>query len=130
MSDCDPEIYKKAIPFGEPGNDPRAARAKSKPWSIRNAIKRVANMNAEEIAQMMKDPNLTMAQLVALTKFQMATKGRNVKAQQQIEDSVDGRIVQASVSANISLAEIIAKSYDKKYLESDEPDESGVESSE
>jgi len=116
----------KKTQFGQEGGaDPKEAREKSSPWSIRMATKRIARMTVTEAKAMADRKNeLTMAQAVAAMKFQRALNG-DVRAMQQLEDSIDGKLVEKRVEAKTSLEDLVMAS-----LEGDEGNERVTEISE
>jgi hypothetical protein len=104
MSEGNKDIAKhgEATRFGaERGPDPAEAVNKRNeefghPNSIRGSIRRIACLRRSELADMVKDENLSMAQVVAVSKYQKAMKG-DVKAMKELEDSVDGKLVETKI---------------------------------
>lgn len=86
--------------FGEAGGaDPATATLEGNPkWSIRHAIRHIGTLTRAELQTLAQDPDLTMAQLVAVKKYLSATSNRpNIKAMDKLEDSVDGKLVEKKV---------------------------------
>lgn len=122
--------------FGaEGGADPREAAKKRKiSWrSVRRATQRIAGLEFTEeskptaatITRMMGKPGtITGAQIAAIRLFELVSKG-NLKAIKEFTEQVDGKLVQKSIQASATLAEIVSKSYDPQFLsgKDDEPDE-------
>lgn len=80
--------------FGAPnGLSPKAARQMGNaPWSVRNAIRRIAAMDFDDFDCFLKEPDkITLAYAIAIQKFQKALKG-DVNAMQQLEDAIDGKL--------------------------------------
>lgn len=130
MSNGNPDINKYSVPFG-PDNDPHKAQKKSAPWSIRNAVRRIC---AREMIKMQADEKMTierlaelvfdgrqpsMGEMVALRRVFEALRG-NPKFSQFVTEDVDGKLVQKTVEAKATLAEIVSKSYDEE--QADEPE--------
>lgn len=123
--------------FGaENGPNPSEAAKKrneqSNPTSVRQALRRLAGMEIEigipptpqDIAAAFgnKGKKITMAQMVAYKKFTMAIITGDVKAMQQIEDSIDGKLVNTNINAEASVADLIAQA--RKELRN-EPSDAG-----
>ena len=73
--------YLEGKRFGEAGGaNPSEAARKSAPWSIRSSIRYAAGLTQEELKEHMKNPKLTLAQLTALKKFQLAMQKGDVRA--------------------------------------------------
>ena len=107
--------------FGEKGGaDPKEAQKKK--TSIRAATRRFAAMDVGDAVSLSKDKDefnkLSLAQAVALSKFKKALSG-DVRAMQQLEDSVDGKLVERKVEATTTLEELVLGSFDyeEKYAE-------------
>lgn len=102
--------------FGSPGGpDPRAAQKASvakaqETRSVRAAIRRFAGYTIEELQSMSRKRNIPAAHMLAIAKFQKAISG-DVKAMQQIEESIDGKLVEKKVEAKVTLAELVLESY-------------------
>lgn len=75
------------------GIHPKVARRMGNaPWSVRNAIRRIAAMDVKDFKKLAKsNENMTFAYAVAIVKFQKAMSG-DLNAMQQIEDTVDGKL--------------------------------------
>lgn len=87
----------EATRFGQAdGADPSEAAKKAAPWSVRNSIRRFGLMDNETLQEAMQDPRRTQLELIAIQKLLVARKG-NIMAAQQIEDSVDGKLVEKKV---------------------------------
>lgn len=91
-----PDIVEigKNTRFGAPnGVNPKIARQKGNaPWSVRNAIRRIAAMDVGDFDLFIRQPNnVTLAYAVAIKKFQKAING-DLNAMQQIEDAIDGKL--------------------------------------
>ena len=87
----------KATQFGQEGGaDPAEAAKQAAPWSVRNSIRRFGMMDNEMLHEAMNDPRRTQLELIAISKLLAARKG-NIMASQQIEDSVDGKLVEKKV---------------------------------
>lgn len=131
-----PEIAKlgEGTRFGaENGPDPkeagqRAQRMHGAPHSVRIALRRLAAaefdlegpLTPQKLARVFGNTRGTMtgAQMAACKKFQQAMS--NPKAMDSLIEHIDGKLVQKTVEAKVTLAEIIAKSYDDAYLEGEE----------
>lgn len=119
-----------ATQFGkERGPDPSAAATKKNneqhAQSIRVALRRLATADfditkpltlEELVTKFGRDGTvITGAQMLAARKFLMALKG-DVRLLQQVTDDIDGKQVQAVAEAKITLADLVAASYDKHIL--------------
>lgn len=126
----------KATQFGaENGPDPVEAGKKGghTGGSIRASIRRLAaqdidltrNLTHTDIVKMFgrNQGKVSMAQALAAAKFQKALKG-DVKAMAQLEDSVDGKLVEKRIEAEVTLADLVNGSY-----EHEQESESNQESS-
>jgi hypothetical protein len=108
-----------ATRFGaEKGPDPVEAAQKAQPWSIRNSIRRFGLMNLDELKEAYKDPRTKSNELVAIRKFMKAMAG-DVKAMQQLEESVDGKLVETKV-------EVRADSYADLLQQAEEARRNGI----
>lgn len=136
-----PDIVKYKKDFGsEGGADPSEAGklGAKKTNSIRKAVRRIAAMEvgfAMSLTEKQVMEKLTMAEAVALSKFRAALGG-DVKAMKELEDSVDGKIVEQRVHAEVTLADLVTGSleYDEEFkepidaeFETAEPSDSQVE---
>ena len=82
--------------FGQPGGaDPAEAARRGKPWSVRNAVRKLA---AEEVNA--EDPNsskpkgiMTRAQIIAMRQLEKAMAGDS-QAAMYVTDNVDGKLAQ------------------------------------
>ena len=106
----------KETQFGGPRGNKRGN------GSIRGNIRRLAHMHPED-AQDLIGKAETMAELIAARKYQVALSG-DVKAMQQLEDSVDGRLVEKKVEAEVTLADLVNKSFEVENEERDGEGES------
>lgn len=119
--------HSKATQFGQPnGVDPKLARAIAKPGSVRNALRRIGaqrtgseqDMTPEKIAAMLypgaKLAGLTMAERVAVKKFQVAVLEGNTSAMDKIEESIDGKLIQPTMNADF---DVIRNMSDEELLE-------------
>lgn len=106
------------------GPDPSEAGKKSQekignPMSVREALRRIATFEIEvgkppkpqDIAAMFSrgGNRMTMAQMMAYRKFTKAIIEGDVKAMQQIEESLDGKVPNVNLNTETSLAELIAE---------------------
>ncbi len=100
--------------FGQPGGpDPQEARAKQvNPSSVRAQVRRIAALTRTEFKQAYDSNAATMAMIVAASKYQKAVKG-DVKAMQQIEDSVDGKLADRKIEAQVTLADLVNGSFEQ-----------------
>jgi len=106
-----PGQYLKGYRFGEPGGaDPAEAAAKSPRNSIRSAVRRIGAMDDETLAHYCKEGKLSQSQKLALKKFSLAIKDGDIRAMQQLEESIDGKLVETKV-------EVVADSYAALVLE-------------
>jgi hypothetical protein len=116
----------EATQFGaEGGANPSEAAAKSNGGSIRGAVRRIAHMHPDD-AKKLADPNspqATMALIVAATKYQRALKG-DVRAMQQLEDSIDGKLVEKQIQAETTLEELVTGSFEHEQREESRAEES------
>lgn len=126
--------------FGSGGADPSAAAKKrnteQNPSSIRLALQRIMAteiditqpMTAEQIAKAFgrNGVKVSIAQAMAVRKVMQAHK--EWKAMDSLIDHVDGKQVQAVVEAKVTIADILAASYDKKFLAEADDDESDTQS--
>lgn len=88
------------------------------PASVRQALRRLASLEVEfgkspqpeQISKIFgcETGKATMAQMLAFRKFTRAIKDGDVKAMQQIEDSLDGKLPTTNVNAETSLADLIS----------------------
>ncbi len=114
-----PIQYLEGKRFGEPGGaDPAEAARKGTPWSIRNSIRRFGLMSLEELQKAYKDPRTKTNELVAIRKFMKAMQG-DVKAMQQLEESVDGKLVETKI-------EVKTDSYADLLQQADEARRNGI----
>lgn len=105
--------------FGEEGGaDPAEAARKAAPWSIRNSIRRYGLMSMEELQDAYKDKRTKANELVAIRKFMSALKG-DVRAMQQLEESLDGKLVETKV-------EVRADSYADLLQQAEEARRNGI----
>lgn len=84
------------------------------PNSIRSSIRRIACLTQAELKELANDPRLTMAQTVAVRKF-MAACGKfpNIKAMKELEDSVDGKLVEKKIEVTTdSYADLLKQATD------------------
>lgn len=112
--------YAEGHRFGDKGGaDPVAAGSKGGKTSIRKSVRRIAGMTVEH-AMSLTDKEilqkLSMAEAVALHKFKRALSG-DVRAMQQLEDSVDGKVVEQRIHAEVTLADLVTGSleYDEEF---------------
>lgn len=121
----------KATQFGQPGGPVPAEAAKGKnPHSIRNAVRRVGAMDVDQALAISSAPNrgkLSMVEAVALAKFKQALAG-NVMAMHQLENSIDGKLVDKQVSAETTLEELVLGSYDHEDEYAENAKEQGADS--
>lgn len=112
--------YGKNTRFGsDRGADPSEAGRKGahKKWSVRDSSRRMAALTVGEAKEMMENiDELTVAQAVALAKFQKAMKG-DTKAMLQFTEDVDGKLVDRKVHAEVTLADLVTGSleYDEEF---------------
>jgi hypothetical protein len=112
-------IFGAATRFGaENGPDPVESAHKAQPWSIRNSIRRYGLMSMEELQEAYKDKRTKANELVAIRKFIKAMAG-DVKAMQQLEESVDGKLVETKV-------EVRADSYADLLQQAEEARRNGI----
>lgn len=105
------------------GPDPRAAAEKRNAMhpnrlSVRDSIRRLAAMEVEvgkpvsqrDIARVFgrEGVHITLAQSIAWRKYQKALLDGDVKAMQQIEEAIDGKVPNQNINTEASLAELIA----------------------
>lgn len=74
-------------------------------------------MSQEQLKEFAQDPNLTTAELLAVKKFMIATgadkKYPNVKAMKELEESVDGKLVETKVEVTTdSYADLVRQAAD------------------
>lgn len=102
------EIGKKTQFGQEDGADPAEAARKASPWSIRMSIRRFGLMDQETLEEAARDPNRSQFELIAIKKILVARKG-NTTAMQQLEESVDGKLVEKKVEVKTdSYAALVA----------------------
>ena len=121
MSNPELAEHGKTTRFGQPnGPDPvEAQKTSSKPWSIRNSIRRMSAMAFDDFKDMVSRPeSLTVAQTIAAVKIQKAIKGE-IRAMQQLEESVDGKVTDKIAEAQVTLADLVTGSfeYDNNYAD-------------
>ena len=105
------EIGKNTRFGAHGGVNPRKARwTGAEPWSIRNAIRRMAAMHIKDFENMTQSKELTMAQAVAAAKWKKALAG-DIRAMQQLEDSVDGKLTEKKAEAQAALAYLVEASF-------------------
>lgn len=127
------ELGKKTH-FGS-GQDPNAYRNKTKPWEIRNALRRLMlleinpgeNVTLDKLCEVFggKD-RISLAQLAACKKYQQALQ--HGKFMDTLIEHVDGPQVQMKMEANVSLAEMIVEAQRGRITNQqpgEEPEQSG-----
>lgn len=107
--------------FGAPGGPDPSEAGKRGGGSVRAAIRRIAFMHPEDARDMIKraDKDMTMAIAIAAAKFQKALKG-DTKAMQQLEDSIDGKLVEKQVKAETTLEELVVGSFEHEQRSEEE----------
>jgi hypothetical protein len=122
----------KETQFGQPdGVDPKEARAKGDPdrHSIRRQITRITGLEIGDFLDLKSqkeifiqaaqklgyksEKNMTYAQVIAVRKLSLAIAG-NVKAMKEIEDSVDGKLVEKRMESKVSLEDLVNESFKDK----------------
>ena len=116
---------------GENGADPKEARAKGDPdrHSIRRQITRITGLEIGDFLDLKSqkeiftqaakklgyssEKNMTYAQVIAVRKLSLAIAG-NVKAMKEIEDSVDGKLVEKRMESKVSLEDLVNESFKDK----------------
>lgn len=116
---------KSRFHSGPNAADPAEAVKKRKVngTSVRAAERRIAGMEFDKnnpptgatISKMLdnREGVLTGAQIVAIKRFELAAKG-HPKFSQYFTEDVDGKLIQKAITAETSLADLIAGSYDKE----------------
>lgn len=115
--DGNSNITEVSVPFGSPGNDPKVAQQKAlKPWSVRHMVRYFARQewDLSKEAKPMRDQALVMlgktkltgAEAMALARVQQAMMA-NPKFSQFCVEDIDGKVVDKSLSAQVSLADLI-----------------------
>lgn len=139
----DIEIIHPIAVYGEKSrfskeNQPKHDRKKA--WSIKRSIRRMAgakvkivydkegklkleDLTVEKIAEMLGagDRQLTMAELVAARKFRDALGG-NTKAQQELQDAIDGKLVNKTLEAKVTLEELLTGDYKDEADDTEQED--------
>jgi len=128
-----PNLVKcgEATQFGKPnGPDPKAAARKKKEaqhlsWSVESSIRYFARQTWQtgttapsmdyQAKQMLGRP-LTGSEIIALTRLRQAMVG-HPKFSQMAREDIDGKVIQKQIETKVTLAELIAKSYDQDYLD-------------
>lgn len=127
-----PDIYKYAKKFGDPdGPDPSEAAKARHRGSVRHAIRVAAGKPCVDLENPTMGPDdmlalfgykrgdkLSPAQVIAARKITAAMAG-NLRAMQQIEESIDGKPEQMQIQATMTYEELLAKGV-KEYEESRE----------
>lgn len=104
MGDGNPDIVKHAegYRYGDPGGaDPSESAKSGKPWSIRNAVRRIcaaefdmspdAPTVDEQIKKLFRG-KMTGGQIAAVRKFAQAMK--DFRAMENLTNDVDGKLVE------------------------------------
>ncbi len=102
--------HSKGHRFGDEGHtDPREAQKKaSKPWSIRNGVRRIAGSEfdvgpdappfGDQLNQVFGGTSrMTGAQIAAVKKFSQAMN--DVKAMENLTNDIDGKLIERKVEA-------------------------------
>lgn len=99
--------YGERTRFGQPnGPDPSIIAKNKNPSSIRAAIRRIAAMEVDQFQQVLKKREMTLAQAIAIRKFQKALVG-DLKAMQQLEDAIDGKLTKKATEACATLVDLV-----------------------
>lgn len=116
--------YAKGHRFGDPGGaDPAAAARKAKPWSMRRTVRRICETAMEQLAPGEKltverigemvfgHRPLTFGEMSALRRVLESIRG-NPKFSQYVTEDIDGKLVERKVEAQVTLADIVNRSYE------------------